>query len=112
MRQRDERSDVQLDHLAVALDVELREIAHRAEAGVIDERLDNECAPRRLIKQLLRRVALRQIERDELRVNFMFAFKFIRERRELVRRARHQQNVLTACRELPRELLAGRPTRG
>ena len=44
MRQINQCPDVELDHLELVIEIEFDEIAHRAEAGVVDEHVDLELA--------------------------------------------------------------------
>src|SRR4051794_26097539 len=99
MRQIDNCSYVQLDHLELAILIKLDEVAHRAKAGIVDEHLDLELAFFRLFKQLRSSIECAQIERDVLGANAGQASELVAECDEFVFRARDQQHVSSACGE-------------
>src|SRR6185369_5109389 len=99
MRQIDQCPHVQLNNLELAIEIEFLKVAHRAEAGVVDEHLDLELAFLRLFKQLFPGVRLLQIEREILCANTRQPSELVAECNQLVFRARDQQHVSPACGE-------------
>src|SRR5215213_85956 len=69
MRQVDQCPHVQLNDLELAIKIESRKVAHRAEAGVVDEHVDFELAFLRLFEQLRPGAGVLQIERKILCAN-------------------------------------------
>ncbi len=51
-------ADVEFDHLEFTLEIEFREIAHRSESGVIDERVDLQFALLCFFKELRSRLGI------------------------------------------------------
>src|SRR6185369_3938194 len=103
MRQIDDGSHVQLDHLELAIEIESREVAHRAIAGIVDEHVDLELALLRLFKQLRSGIRLLQVERDVLRANTRQSPELVAERDQFVFRTCDQQHVSSASGEFSRE---------
>ena len=94
-----QRSDVEVDHLALALRVELGKAADQAETGVVDEELDGLAVRLDVGHQLGRGIRLRQIDRHRPGVA-----ELLGQLVEPLLAPRGKDQPMAALRQLAREL--------
>jgi len=106
IRQFDQRTDVQVDHVEFAVEIELPKITHRSKSGVVNQQVDFEFAFLRFFKQALRGVGPGKIDGKVFGANVITAPSFIAQHHQLFFSARDQQEIVPARGQLARERFA------
>jgi undecaprenyl-diphosphatase len=102
----DEGEDVEADLVQLLVERKLVKAAVRAKAGVVDEPVDDETAPLRLLRQRRPRARLGEVGGQNVRLDPVVVAQRRRHRLEPVPATGHERHVAALPRHAPRQRLA------